>query len=109
MTQKQEMSSIFYLNEKETVACEGMDTNFFYPVGEANEDNKFARDNVYPTLRKICANCDVLDKCRDWGIKHEDWGFWGGMSMYERRKYRKLHNIRLDQPWAAAYLKGIKK
>lgn len=86
-----------------------MDTDFFYPVGEANEDNQFARDNVYPILRKVCANCDVFNKCRDWAIKHEDWGFWGGMSMYERRKYRKLHGIKLEQPWAAQYLKGIKK
>ena len=86
-----------------------MDTDFFYPVGEANEDNQFARDNVYPILRKVCANCDVFNKCKDWAIKHEDWGFWGGMSMYERRKYRKLHGIKLEQPWAAQYLKGIKK
>jgi hypothetical protein len=86
-----------------------MDTDFFYPVGEGNEHNKFAKDNVYPTLRKVCANCDVLDRCREWAIKHEDWGFWGGMSMYERRKYRKEHGIRLDQPWAAEYLRGINK
>jgi hypothetical protein len=105
----QEMYSMFQLNENEIVSCEGMDVHFFYPVGEDKENNKFGKDNVYPTLRKLCANCDVLDKCRDWAIKHEDWGFWGGMSMYERRQYRKKYNIRLDQPWAADFLRGINK
>lgn len=109
MIHTREMYSMFQLNSNETPACDGMDTNFFYPVGEANEDNVFAKDNVYPLLRQVCANCDVLDKCRDWAIKHEEWGFWGGMSVYERRKYRKKYKIRVQQPWAAEYLKGIKR
>jgi hypothetical protein len=29
--------------------------------------------------------------------------------MYERRQYRKKYNIRLDQPWAADFLRGINK
>ena len=109
MTHTQEMYSMFHLSETDTPACDGMDTNFFYPVGEANEDNKFARDNVYPLLRQVCASCDVLDKCRDWAIKHEEWGFWGGMSVYERRQWRKKYKIKVQQPWAAEYLKGMKK
>ena len=101
------MSSMFQINENETPACDGMDTNFFYPVGESNEDNAWAKDNVYPQLRKVCANCDVLDKCRDYAIKHEEWGFWGGMSVYERRKWRKKYNIKLEQPWNSGFLRGI--
>jgi hypothetical protein len=100
---------MFQINSNESAACDGMDTNFFYPVGEDNEDNLWAKDNVYPQLRKICEECDVLEKCRDWAIKHEEYGFWGGMSTYERRKYRKKYAIRLEQPWAAQYLKGIKR
>ena len=100
-------SLMFQINSNEMPACEGMDTNFFYPVGESNEDNTWAKDNVYPQLRKVCANCDVLDKCRDYAIKHEEWGFWGGMSVYERRKWRKKYNIKLEQPWNSGFLRGI--
>ena len=99
---------MFHLNEADTPACEGMDTNFFYPVGESNEDNAWAKDNVYPQLRKVCGNCDVFDKCRDWAIKHEEWGFWGGMSVYERRQFRKKYKIKIEQPWTSGFLKGIK-
>lgn len=101
------MKKVFQINESEVPNCEGMDVNFFYPVGENDNVNKFAKDNVYPQLRKVCANCDVLDKCRDWGIKHEEWGFWGGMTVYERRQFRKRYNIKVRQPWAAEYLRGI--
>jgi hypothetical protein len=100
---------MFQINSNETAACDGMDTEFFFPVSDEDLDNPFGRDNVYPQLRKICGECDVLNKCRDWGIKHEEWGFWGGMSVYERRQWRKKYNIKLQQPWAAEYLKGIKR
>jgi hypothetical protein len=108
MIRIQEMSSMFQINSNESPACEGMDVNFFYPVGESNDDNAWAKDNVYPQLRKVCGNCDVLDKCRDWAIKHEEWGFWGGMSVYERRQLRKKYKIKLEQPWTSGFLKGIK-
>jgi len=102
------MSLMFQINSNETAACDGMDTEFFFPVSDEDLDNPFGRDNVYPQLRKICGECDVLDKCRDWAIKHEEWGFWGGMSVYERRQWRKKYNIKIEQPWTSGFLKGIK-
>jgi hypothetical protein len=99
---------MFQINSNESAACDGMDTEFFFPVSDEDLDNPFGRDNVYPQLRKICGECDVLDKCRDWAIKHEEWGFWGGMSVYERRQWRKKYNIKIEQPWTSGFLKGIK-
>ena len=99
---------MFQINSNETAACDGMDTEFFFPVSDEDTDNPFGRDNVYPQLRKICGECDVLDKCREWAIKHEEWGFWGGMSVYERRQWRKKYNIKIEQPWTSGFLKGIK-
>jgi hypothetical protein len=99
---------MFQINSNETAACDGMDTEFFFPISDEDTDNPFGRDNVYPQLRKICGSCDVLDKCREWAIKHEEWGFWGGMSVYERRQWRKKYNIKIEQPWTSGFLKGIK-
>jgi len=80
---------MFKLSVDDTPSCTGMDIELFYPKGE--EQAKRAGD--YRSLRQTCANCPVLTKCRDWAVKHEDYGFWGGMSTYERRVYREENNI----------------
>jgi len=49
-------------------------------------------------VRKLCANCPRLSECRVYAIKHELYGFWGGMTERERNEYRKKYKIKLMKP-----------
>lgn len=53
-------------------------------------------DNLGPKVRAICAGCDHKIECAEWGIKHETFGIWGGLTPRERQRIRKQNNIPLD-------------
>jgi len=40
----------------------------------------------------ICSYCPMLDECGEHGIAHEDYGYWGGMSIADRIRERKLRD-----------------
>jgi hypothetical protein len=73
-------------------ACAGLPTDEFYG------------DNGTPmpvkTIKKICAECPVLNECFEWGLHHERHGMWGGASPDERRKIRHREGITLKTPEA---------
>ncbi len=52
--------------------------------------------------KKICNGddetppCPVRDECRDWGIRHEKFGIWGGLTEIERRRERKRLGVRSE-------------
>lgn len=49
-------------------------------------------------LRKVCLACPVVQECREWGILHEEYGFWGGLTATERASERVLRGIQVDEP-----------
>lgn len=53
---------------------------------------------MQPILKQMCFGCPYLDECRDYSIRHEKYGYWGGMSSIERRQYRRKNNILLEEP-----------
>lgn len=61
---------------KDRAACVGRQELFF-------EDHKSS------TVRKaktICADCEVLEDCKEYALKHAEFGVWGGMTANERRR-----------------------
>ena len=64
-------------------ACRGVDTSIFFP-----EKNEPALIQKMKQCRAICAECPVLEPCREYALTYERMGFWGGMSEKDRRAYR---------------------
>lgn len=62
--------------------CRGMDSAvFFHPEGERG--NK--RSDRERRAKKVCAQCPVLQRCRDYAVAAgEPYGVWGGLSAPER-------------------------
>lgn len=63
----------------EIVPC----TNYpdaYYPEREAFHDLRMAK--------AACNDCPILQQCREYGIKWETFGVWGGMSAIERKEER---------------------
>ena len=64
--------------------CRKIDPEVFYPpdgLGVAQ-------------AQAICATCPVVDACAEWGIAHEEYGVWGGLSERQRRRIRRQRRIR---------------
>jgi hypothetical protein len=43
--------------------------------------------------KKICQGCDHIVECAEWGIRHERYGVWGGVSPHDLSIIRRKRNI----------------
>lgn len=66
--------------------CNTEDPELFFPVGHETSATVKAQ---LAEARKVCANCPVLEQCREWAIPREAFGVWGGMSENEREEARR--------------------
>jgi len=92
-------------------------TQEFYPVYTGNEpcagyedlylheNPRYLKAEEVDTMRQQCASCPLLDQCRTWAIAHETFGFWGGMTQFERDDHRKEHAIMHQEP-SRSFLNG---
>jgi hypothetical protein len=69
--------------------CRGAGTQLFY----ADRGENMTR------TRAICNACPVQVPCREWGIRHEHFGVWGGLTERARRVERSRRGIRCEAPW----------
>jgi hypothetical protein len=56
------------------------------------------RGTVIDEHRAICARCPQLAPCREWGIRHERLGVWGGLGSGDRIRIRRQRGIALETP-----------
>ena len=84
-------------------ACSGMDGDMFYDdmtVHESVTEYGYYTSTApkqHAMLRRICANCPVKVECAEFAIKHERFGFWGGLTAMERHSIRSMKNILLEE------------
>lgn len=75
--------------------CKDTDPADFYVGGKGNEDGRRPKERIRIALA-ACADCVVLHQCREYGIKHEQYGIWGGMTEMDRRRERKARGIDIE-------------
>lgn len=47
-------------------------------------------------LQDTCRRCPILLQCRDWALRHEEYGFWAGTTPRERVALRKELGITFE-------------
>jgi hypothetical protein len=72
----------YYKVDWSQAACQGSDTESFYV------ENAGQARSLNPTLRRICGDCPIVSECATHAIKHERYGFWGGLTAVERLHIR---------------------
>jgi hypothetical protein len=80
----------------EQANCAGTDSEAFF--------SEYPRSEMSVMALRVCANCDIIETCREYAIKHEKHGIWGGMNATERSAYRKKNNIALETPSMFDYI-----
>ena len=79
-------------------SCKGIDTEVFYPdkVSFTREEERF--------YNNLCSRCPVLEACLEWGLAHENYGIWGGLTPALRTEYRKALRWGVSDLTAGAHL-----
>jgi hypothetical protein len=68
-----------------------MDCSLFYHSEENPND-------VPLEAIEACAKCEVRQECAEWAIRHEAFGYHGGMTQAERARIRRKERIMLVEP-----------
>ena len=80
--------------------CRGHDPNLWFPTGGSTwEERKAMRLAV-----ETCRSCPVQAECRDYGLRYEREGIWGGLTPREREATRRAMGIPLVRVPARAHL-----
>jgi len=69
---------------KKDAACAGIDTEMFFPEQGYNPD---------AMLIKMCKSCPVMNECREYALKYNLEGIWGGLGQRGRLNYRRRQKI----------------
>ena len=102
----QKMSElVLELPDFENASCKGVGHKAFYDDGLEVEAAIDQDDTIWSSnkpvqhayLRRMCLSCPVVQECREWGIKRERYGFWGGMTATERESERIMRGIRVNE------------
>jgi hypothetical protein len=77
----------------EQPVCREIGVEAFYAGDE--DDPQSLDSNVLNNqlAKKLCQTCEHIVECAEWGIRHERFGIWGGLSPYELIAARKNRNI----------------
>jgi WhiB family redox-sensing transcriptional regulator len=75
--------------------CRGMHPSLFFPLKGGRGANTTGN-----LAKAVCdsggvggAPCPCREACREWGLHHELFGVWGGLSERQRRRIRHERNI----------------
>ena len=71
--------------EFDGAACVGINVDMFYSE-DGDVDNQ-------SQLKRMCAECPVLDACLEWSLHREVYGYWAGMNKSQRKRARRLAGI----------------
>lgn len=82
--------------EFESPLCREIGGDLFYSGDE--DDPEFVDNNFVNTqlAKKICQGCDHKIDCLNWGLKHEAYGVWGGLSPRDLTLLRAKKKITLS-------------
>jgi WhiB family transcriptional regulator, redox-sensing transcriptional regulator len=76
--------------EFESPACYGVPFEVLFPEDVYGRNTKHYE---FDQLKRICGGCPHLSECRDWALRHEQYGWWAGMTPEQRRWERNALNL----------------
>lgn len=81
--------------EYENPVCAQVGIDIFFPE-DYDEVDKLNVYN-YSNAKKVCAGCEHIVDCADWGTLHEAYGVWGGLDPKDRAARRRASRLILDR------------
>jgi len=72
-----------------TEPCAQIGLELYFPDGETST-------SAVAAAKKLCGTCPMQAECLEWGLRHEQWGIWGGTNREERAALRRRRGIVLQ-------------
>ena len=67
---------------QDVAACRGEDSTWFFPADAEQRRSRIRRE---ARAKAVCAQCPVMQLCRDHALRVEEpWGIWGALTEEER-------------------------
>ena len=94
----------------ENPSCASVGSDFWFPE-KAN--SKGAVRTLSGTsfevqmAKSICGSCIHKSECKQWGLEHEYFGIWGGLTEGDRRIIRRKLNIIVEEVGVANFAAGV--
>ena len=77
--------------------CMNTDPELFFPDQDANV-------NLYQVAKQLCAQCPIIQQCLEYALKtDEQFGVWGGLTAFERRKLKRGGKIAIGKATKAGH------
>lgn len=80
--------------------CSGKNTDMWFPPskkGTPSNAEKMQRIQYERMAKEICSVCPKLVHCREYSLRHEPFGTWGGLNEVERAEIRVRRGINLSR------------
>lgn len=77
-------------------------SDLFFPRGKGELTNAWKN-----AIRSICGDCPVKAECLDHALKHEELGWWAGISPLDRDRMRRDLGIALRTPEIDPYTRKV--
>ena len=81
----------------ESPLCAEVGGDLFFPE-DIDGNGKIA---LIITAKRVCRGCRHLIECAEWAIYNEQFGIWGGLTAYERKKIRRVRKIQVRREESA--------
>jgi hypothetical protein len=84
----------------ENPSCASVGSDFWFPDRDAGDGpirTLNAQSEEVKTAISVCNSCVHKIECRQWGLEHEHFGIWGGLTEGARRPFRRKLNIIVEE------------
>jgi WhiB family redox-sensing transcriptional regulator len=94
----------------ESPGCASVGGEFWFPERslDASEIKLFSYSAPEVLLAKsVCNSCIHKTECKQWGLEHERFGIWGGLTEGEREPIRRRLNITVKEVGVVNFATGV--
>lgn len=96
--------------EYEDPSCASVGGDFWFPELEKGSTHLSGADGKRlegQTAKSICKSCIHKLECQRWGLEHERFGIWGGLTETDRNPIRRRLNIIVEEVGVADFATGV--
>ena len=87
-------------HEFEAPGCREVGGDFWFPERERGVIHASGTDGKQLEIsfaKRVCNGCIHKIECQQWGLRHEYYGIWGGLTESDRRPIRRRLNIIVEE------------
>lgn len=91
----------------ENPGCASVGGEFWFPERAPDEFTFSYQSPEVMIAKSICNSCIHKTECQQWGLEHESFGIWGGLTGRELELKRKRLNIIVEEVGVVNFTTGV--